>query len=69
MQDARNPARNGALASMAFVLVTSQMLREAARAVTKDASWTEADDKNVRSEVFRAAVRKVIEEADKLFVH
>ena len=69
LQDARNPTRNGELASIAFALVRPQMLREAAPAVTKDASWTEADDQNVRSEVIRATLRKVIEEADKLFVH
>jgi hypothetical protein len=66
LQDARNPARNGELASMALAHVTPQMLREAS-AVTKDASWTEADDKRIGSEVMRVALRKVIEEADKLW--
>jgi hypothetical protein len=69
LQDARNPTRNGELASIANALVRPQMLREAAPAVIKDASWTEADDQNVRSEAIRATLRKVIEEADKLFVH
>ena len=65
LQYARNPTLNGELASMALALMTPQMLRgTAARAATKD----EADDKNVQSKVFRAAVRKVIEEADKFWV-
>jgi uncharacterized protein YggE len=52
-------------------LLTQQMLREAAAAcgVTEDVSWTEAVEKNVLSKAMQAAVRKAIEEADKLWGH
>jgi hypothetical protein len=50
-------------------LLTQQMLLEAAAAcgVSEDASWTEAVEKNVLSTAMQAAVRKAIEEADKLW--
>ena len=70
LQDARNPARNGKLAKTADDLVTQQILRAAAAAcgvLTKDAPWTEADEKNVLSKATQAAVEKAIEEADKLW--
>jgi hypothetical protein len=71
LQDARNPARNDLLARTAYGLLTQQMLREAAAAcgVTEDVSWTEAVEKNVLSKAMQAAVRKAIEEADKLWGH
>jgi hypothetical protein len=72
LQDARNPARNDLLARTAYYgLLTQQMLREAAAScgVTEDASRTEAVEKNVWSKAFEAAVRKAIEEADKLWGH
>jgi hypothetical protein len=71
LQDARNPARNDLLAMTAYDLLTQQMLREAAAAcgVTEDVSWTEAVEKNVLSKAMQAAVRKAIEEADKLWGH
>ena len=76
LQDARNPARNDLLARTAYDLLTQQMLREAAAApcgVTEDApsSWTGADEKTnvVLSRAMQAAVRKAIEEADKLWGH
>jgi hypothetical protein len=64
LQDARNPARNDLLARTAYDLMTPQMLREA---VTKDASLTEVDDALFAA--FPAALRKAIEEADKLWGH
>jgi hypothetical protein len=74
--DARNPARNDLLARTAYGLLTQQMLREAAAVpcgVTEDApwSWTGADEKTnvVLSRAMQAAVRKAIEEADKLWGH
>jgi hypothetical protein len=47
------------------------MLRAAAAAcgVTKDTSWTEADEHNVLSKAIQAAAEKAIEEADKLWGH
>ena len=76
LQDVRNPARNDLLARTAYDLLTQQMLREAAAApcgVTEDApsSWTGADEKTnvVLSRAMQAAVRKAIEEADKLWGH
>ena len=71
LQDARNPARNDLLARTAYGLLTQQMLREAAAScgVTEDASWTEAVEKNVLFKAMQAAVRKAIEEADKLWGH
>jgi hypothetical protein len=71
LQDARNPARNDLLARTAYGLLTQQMLREAAAScgVTEDVSWTEAVEKNVLSKAMQAAVRKAIEEADKLWGH
>jgi hypothetical protein len=71
LQDARNPARNDLLWRTAYGLLTQQMLREAAAAcgVTEDVSWTEAVEKNVLSKAMQAAVRKAIEEADKLWGH
>jgi hypothetical protein len=64
LSDARNPARNSMLAKVALALVTPQ-IREAARAMTKDESWTEADEKKLRSRVIWWA----IENADKLWGH
>jgi hypothetical protein len=64
LQDARKPARNDLLARMAYDLMTPQMLREA---FTKDASLTEVDD--LLFAAFPAALRKAIEEADKLWGH
>jgi len=71
LQDARNPARNDLLWRTAYGFLTQQMLREAAAAcgVTEDVSWTEAVEKNVLSKAMQAAVRKAIEEADKLWGH
>jgi hypothetical protein len=71
LQDARNPERNDLLARTAYRLLTQQMLREAAAAcgVTEDVSWTEAVERNVLSKAMQAAVRKAIEEADKLWGH
>jgi hypothetical protein len=73
LQYARDPALNGVLARMAYDRITQQMLREAAAAcgvtVTKDAFWTEAEEKNIVSKAVRAAVEKAIEEADKLWGH
>jgi hypothetical protein len=45
------------------------MLREAAGALMKKASWTEADEKYVLSKAHRTALTKAIEEADKLWGH
>jgi hypothetical protein len=69
LPDARNPTLNGLLARTAYDLLTQQMLREAAAAcgVTEDVSWTEAVQKNVLSKAMQAAVRKAVEEADKLW--
>ena len=64
LPDARNPARNSMLAKVALALVTPQ-IREAARAMTKDESWTEADEKKLQSRVIWWA----IENADKLWGH
>jgi hypothetical protein len=72
LQDARNPARNDLLAKTAYYgLLTQQMLREAAAScgVTEDASWTEAVEEKLLSKAMQAAVRKAIEEADKLWGH
>jgi hypothetical protein len=57
LQDARNPARNDLLARMAYDLMTPQIIREAARAMT--------DEKKLRSRVIWWA----IENADKLWGH
>jgi hypothetical protein len=62
LQDARNPARNSMLAEVA--LVTPQ-IREWARAKTKDGSWTEADEKELRAKMMWWAM----ENADKLWGH
>jgi hypothetical protein len=64
LPDARNPARNSMLAKIALALVTPQ-IREAARAMTKNESWTEADEKKLQSRVIWWAV----ENADKLWGH
>jgi len=64
LPDARNPARNSMLVEVALALVTPQ-IREAARAMTKDEPWTEADEKRLRSRVIWWA----IENADKLWDH
>jgi hypothetical protein len=65
LPDARNPARNSMLAERALALVTSSQIREAARAMTKDESWTEAVEKKLRSRVIWWA----IENADELWGH
>jgi hypothetical protein len=71
LQNARNPKHNTELARAAYDLVTPHMLRAAAAAcgVTKDTSWTEADEHNVLSKAIQAAAEKAIEEADKLWGH
>jgi len=61
LQDARNPARNQVLAT-ALAVVGPQILEEA-RAMHE--SWTEADEKKLRSTVIRWA----IENADELWGH
>jgi hypothetical protein len=64
LPDARNPARNSMLAEVALALVTPQ-IREAACGVTEDGSWTEADEKKLRSRVIWWAIQN----ADKLWGH
>jgi hypothetical protein len=65
LQNARNPKHNTELARAAYDLVTLHRLRAAAAAcgVTKDTSWTEADEKKLQSRVIWWA----IENADKLW--
>jgi hypothetical protein len=62
LQDARNPARNRLLVETALALMTRQ-IPEAARAMTKDESWTEADEKKLRSRV----IWWVIQNADEFW--
>jgi hypothetical protein len=68
LQDAGNPARNRVLPETALALMTPQ-LRAAAAAgewrVNKDAPWTEADEKKLRSRVIWWAIQN----ADKLWGH